>query len=140
VKCKTALLYCDMASPVFLPQPETIRRKPPTSQQFNWISGRYDVWPEQLDLDMPVPDEAILPGDSTVTLLATENGAQLLVAGLAFTSGRRRTNPGQERRQGFARRSRLCGHSKVIITSRGVSFSSDLLEELCARGTSAWAA
>jgi hypothetical protein len=30
---------------------------------------------------MPVPDDAILPDDSTVTLLATENGAQLLVAG-----------------------------------------------------------
>ncbi len=73
-----------MASPAFLQYPEAIRRKPPASEQFNWISGAYDVLPEQLDLDLPVLDDAILPDDSTVTLLATENGAQLLVAGFGL--------------------------------------------------------
>jgi len=66
-----------MASPLFLPQIEGMRRKPPASAQFNWLAGVYEVVPEQLDLEMPVPDDAILPDDSTVTLLATENGAQL---------------------------------------------------------------
>jgi hypothetical protein len=65
-------------------------RKPPVSAQFNWISGGYEVVPEQLDLDMPAPDGAILPDDSTVTLLATENGAQLLVAGFGLYIGKKR--------------------------------------------------
>jgi hypothetical protein len=78
-----------MASPAFFLLPGTIRRKPPASEQYNWLSGAYDVVPEQLDLDIPVPDDAILPDDSTVTLLATENGAQLLVAGFGLYIGKK---------------------------------------------------
>jgi CRISPR-associated protein Cas1 len=123
-----------MASPVFLPPPPRIQRKPPASEQFNWISGAYEVKPEQLELELPVLDDVILPEDKTVTLLATENGAQLLVAGFGLYIGKK-----GERivvKQG----GKICAHvpfmraQEVIIASRGVSFSSDLLEELCARG------
>jgi len=48
--------------------------------------------PEQLDLELPIPDDAILPDDSTVTLLATENGAQLLVAGFGLSIGKKRAS------------------------------------------------
>ena len=68
----------------FLAAPREVRRKPPASEQFNWISCAYDVLPvlpEQLELDLSLRDGAILPDDRTVTLLATENCAQLLVAG-----------------------------------------------------------
>jgi hypothetical protein len=61
-----------MASRAFQPLFETIRRKPPASEQFNWISGVCEVTPEQLDLKMPVPVDAILPDDNAVILLATE--------------------------------------------------------------------
>ena len=60
---------------------EILRRKPPASEQYNWISDNYEVWPEQLELELPVTDGVVLPDDNTVTLLATENGAQLLVSG-----------------------------------------------------------
>jgi CRISPR-associated protein Cas1 len=123
-----------MASPVFLPLPETIRRKPPASEQFNWISGGYDVLPEQLDLDMPVPDDAILPDDSTVTLLATENGAQLLVAGFGLYIGKKGERIVVKKGGKVCAQIPFMRAQEVIIASRGVSFSSDLLEELCARG------
>jgi CRISPR-associated protein Cas1 len=116
------------------PQPPELRRKPPLSAQYNWISETYEALPEQLDLDLPELDDAVLPDDNTVTLLATENGAQLLVAGFGLYIGKK-----GERivvRQG----GKVCAQvpfmraQEVIIASRGVSFSSDLLEELCARG------
>ena len=123
-----------MASPAFLPHPEPIRRKPPASEQFNWISGAYDVLPEQLDLDMPVPDDAILPDDSTVTLLATENGAQLLVAGFGLYIGKKGERIVVKKGGKVCAQIPFMRAQEVIIASRGVSFSSDLLEELCARG------
>jgi len=134
VKCKM-LLYSDMASPPFLPHPERIRRKPPASEQFNWISCAYDVLPEQLDLDLPVPDDAILPDDSTVTLLATENGAQLRVAGYGLCYVGKKANRREEGRQGLRADSVHAGAGGNHCVAR-VSFSSDLLEELCARGIS----
>lgn len=36
---------------------EKIPRKPPAFEQLNWIWGRYDIIPEQLQLGLPVPDE-----------------------------------------------------------------------------------
>lgn len=94
----------------------------------------YESVPEQLELELPIPDDAILPDDRTVTLLATENGAQLLVAGFGLYIGKK-----GERivvRQGGKSVAQVpfLRAQEVIIASRGVSFSSDLLEELCARG------
>jgi len=87
----------------FLAAPREVRRKPPASEQFNWISCAYDVLPvlpEQLELDLSLRDGAILPDDRTVTLLATENCAQLLVAGYGpYISGRRRRNCREEGRK-----------------------------------------
>ena len=123
-----------MASPAFLPLPDAIRRKPPASEQYNWVSGAYEVLPEQLELEMPLPGDTILPEDNTVTLLATENGAQMLVAGFGLYIGKK------GERIVVRKAGKVCAQvpfmraQEVIIASRGVSFSSDLLEELCARG------
>jgi CRISPR-associated protein Cas1 len=122
-----------MASAALLHE-EPIRRKPPASEQFNWISGRYEVFPEQLDLEMPIPDEAMLPDDNTVTLLATENGAQLLVAGFGLYIGKKGERIIVKKGGKVCAQVPFMRAQEVIIASRGVSFSSDLLEELCARG------
>jgi CRISPR-associated protein Cas1 len=123
-----------MASPIFLLPSGTIRRKPPASQQYNFLSERYDVVPEQLDLELPVPDEVVLPDDSTVTLLATENGAQLLVAGFGLYIGKKGERIVVKKGGKVCAQIPFMRAQEVIIASRGVSFSSDLLEELCARG------
>jgi CRISPR-associated protein Cas1 len=123
-----------MATPAVWPRGETIWRKPPASEQYNWISGNYDVAPEQLELELPALDDAILPDDNSVTLLATENGAQLLVAGFGLYVGKK------GERIVVRKGGKVCAQipflrtQEVIIASRGVSFSSDLLEELCGRG------
>lgn len=123
-----------MAGLAFFPQAEKIRRKPPASEQFNWISGKYDVVPEQLELDIPLPDDAVLPDDNTVTLLATENGAQLLVAGFGLYIGKKGERIVVKKGGKVCAQIPFMRAQEVIIASRGVSFSSDLLEELCARG------
>jgi CRISPR-associated protein Cas1 len=122
-----------MASAALLRE-EPIRRKPPASEQFNWISGRYEVFPEQLDLEIPIPDEVVLPDDNSVTLLATENGAQLLVAGFGLYIGKKGERIVVKKGGKVCAQVPFMRAQEVIIASRGVSFSSDLLEELCARG------
>lgn len=148
VEPHTALLYRQLkggflysmatqASPAIHVLAEEMRRKPPglaSSAQYNWITERFEVRPEQLDLDMPVPDDVVLPHDNSVTLLATENGAQLLVAGFGLYIGKK------GERIVIKQGGKVCAQvpfmraQEVIIGSRGVSFSSDLLEELCSRG------
>ena len=123
-----------MASPAFVLQPEPFRRKPPASEQFNWIRGAYDVQPEQLLLEMAVPDEVTLPDDNTVTLLATENGAQLLVAGFGLYIGKKGERIVVKKNGKVCAQVPFMRAQEVIVASRGVSFSSDLLEELCGRG------
>ena len=123
-----------MASPAFVLLPEPFRRKPPASEQFNWIRGAYDVQPEQLLLEMAVPDEVTLPDDNTVTLLATENGAQLLVAGFGLYIGKKGERIVVKKNGKVCAQVPFMRAQEVIVASRGVSFSSDLLEELCGRG------
>jgi CRISP-associated protein Cas1 len=110
-------------------------RKPPASQgQHNFITGALDVTPEQLDLGLPELDDVILPQDSTVTLLATENGAQLLVAGFGLYLGKKSERLVVKQGKAVCAQVPFMRLQEVIIASRGVSFSSDLIEELCERG------
>lgn len=78
-----------MATQAIALHPEFPRRKPPASEQYNWITGDYEVRLEQLELGFPPQDEIELPHDDTVTLLATENGAQLLVSGFGLYIGKK---------------------------------------------------
>src|SRR5580658_1929235 len=109
-------------------------RKPPTPAQYNFISGSLDVTPEQLDLGLPELDDVILPHDGTVTLLATENGAQLLVAGFGLYLGKKSERLVVKQGKAVCAQVPFMRLQEVIVASRGVSFSSDLIEELCERG------
>jgi CRISPR-associated protein Cas1 len=123
-----------MASLALVPQPGATRRKPPASEQFNWISGSYEVIPEQLELEFPATDDVVLPEDKTVTLLATENGAQLFVAGFGLYVGKKGERIVVKQGGKVCAQVPFLRAQEVILASRGVSFSSDLLEELCGRG------
>ena len=119
-------------------------RKPPSSEtgQYNWITDEYDRVvsghpsgaAEQLALPFPDANEIVLPEDDTVSLLATENGAQLFVSGFGLYVGKK-----GERivvKQG----GKVCAQvpffkmQELILASKGISFSTDLLEHLCERG------
>ncbi len=123
-----------MASPAFSLEAYYPRRKPPASAQFNWITERFETAPEQLELDLPLPDDVELPTDDTVTLLATENGAQLLVAGFGLYVGKKGERIVVKKAGKVCAQVPFMRAQEVIVASRGVSFSSDLLEELCSRG------
>ena len=78
-----------MASLAIALELEALRRKPPASAQYNWLRGDYETVPEQLDLGLPPLEDAVLPHDNTVTLLATESGAQLFVSGFGLYIGKK---------------------------------------------------
>lgn len=68
----------------------SLHRKPPASEgQYNWIRGAVDVVPEQMVLPLPPVDDAVLPDDRSVILLATENGSQLFVSGFGLFIGKK---------------------------------------------------
>src|SRR6476661_3466718 len=107
--------------------PLSIPRKPPAAAQFNWITGGLDITPEQIELPLAPLDDAVLPLDNTVTLLATENGSQLFVS-------KKSERVVVKKGKSVCAQVPLMRLQEIIIASRGVTFSSDLLEELCERG------
>ncbi len=118
------------ALPSLLPIPH----KPPAAAQYNWISGNLDITPEQIDLPLPPMDDVVLPKDNTVTLLATENGSQLFISGFGLFVGKKSERVVVRKDKSVCAQLPLMRLQEIIIASRGVSFSSDLLEELCERG------
>jgi len=109
-------------------------RKPPAAAQYNWITGGVDVVPEQLDLPLPPVDDAVLPDDGSVILLATENGSQLFVSGFGLFIGKKSERVVVRKGKSVCAQVPLMRVQEIIVASRGVSFSSDLIEELCGRG------
>ena len=109
-------------------------RKPPAAAQYNWITGAVDVVPEQMVLPLPPVDEAVLPDDGSVILLATENGSQLFVAGFGLFIGKKSERVVVKQGKSICAQVPLMRLQEIIIASRGISFSSDLIEELCERG------
>src|SRR6202521_2603798 len=114
---------------------ESVPRKPPTTAaQYNWITGDVDVVPEQMELPMPPVDDVVLPDDGTVILLATENGSQLFVSGVGLFIGKKSERVVVKQGKSVCAQVPLMRLQEIIIASRGISFSSDLIEELCERG------
>jgi CRISPR-associated protein Cas1 len=120
-----------------LPQHLSLPRKRPTAAQYNWVTGNLDIAPEQIELPLPPPHELedlILPKDDTVTLLATENGSQLFISGFGLFVGKKSERVVVRKDKSVCAQVPLMRLQEIIIASRGVSLSSDLLEELCERG------
>jgi CRISP-associated protein Cas1 len=109
-------------------------RKPPAAAQWNWITGGLDVEPEQLELGLPPIDDIVLPEDGTVTLLATENGSALFVSGFGLFVGKKSERVVVKKGKAVCAQAPMLKLQEVVIASRGVTVSSDLLEELCERG------
>lgn len=110
-------------------------RKPPAHAQYNWVTGHLDVTAEQLVLPLPpLADDILLPKDNTVSLLTTESGAQLFISGFGLYVGKKSERLTVRKDKAVCAQVPLMKLQEIIVASRGVSFSSDLLEELCERG------
>jgi CRISP-associated protein Cas1 len=111
-----------------------IARKPPASEQFNWLTETFEREPEQLEFDDTFQSDVFLPEDQTISLLATENGAQLFVSGFGLYIGKK------SERLTIRHQGKLCAQvpflklQELVIAGRGISLSSDLIDELCSRG------
>lgn len=81
-----AMSTCPSAAP-------GIPRKPPAAEQYNWVTGAYEVEAEQQELPFELtPSEDGWKADEAgegIQLLATENGAQLLVSGFGLSLGKK---------------------------------------------------
>ncbi|MGB7721404.1 MAG: CRISPR-associated endonuclease Cas1 [Bryobacteraceae bacterium] len=111
-----------------------LRKSPASEGQYNWITGGVDVVPEQLELPLPPVDDAVLPDDGSVILLTTENGSQLFVSGFGLFIGKKSERVVVKQGKSVCAQVPLIRLQEIIVASRGVSFSSDLIEELCQRG------
>ena len=78
--------------------------------------------------------ETVLPDDGTVTLLATESGSQLFLSGFGLWVGKKSERIVVRRKGEVCAQLPLIKLQELVIASRGVSLSSDLIEELCQRG------
>jgi CRISPR-associated protein Cas1 len=117
-----------------LPIDDFQHRKPAAVAQYNWITGELEVLPEQLTLDLPPADDTVLPDDDHVMLLATENGSQLFVSGFGLFLGKKSERLVVRQGKSVCAQVPFLRLQEVVIASRGVSLSSDLIEELCERG------
>jgi CRISPR-associated protein Cas1 len=110
-------------------------RKPPASAgQYNWITSAIDLIPEQMDLPLPPLEDTVLPDDGTITLLATENGSQLFVSGFGLFIGKKSERVVVRKGKSVCAQVPFMRLQEIVIASKGVSLSSDLIEELCERG------
>lgn len=105
---------------------------PAAYQQFNWVLDRYE-WPEeQLELDLTDgPEEALPEG---ITLLATDAGTQLLVSGYGLYVGKKSERLVIKKGGATCAELPLLKLQEIIIGSKGVSLSSDLIAEACEWG------
>jgi len=111
-----------------------IRKGPTLAGQYNWITDKFDVAPEQLALPLPPVDDAMLPEDGSAILLATENGSQLLVSGFGLFVGKKSERVVVKQGKKICAQVPLMRLQEIVLGSRGISLSSDLIEELCGRG------
>jgi CRISPR-associated protein Cas1 len=120
------------ASPLPLFSPP---RKPPASAgQYNWITSSIDFIPEQIELPLPPIEDVVLPNDGTITLLATENGSQLFISGFGLFIGKKSERVVVRQGKSVCAQVPFMRLQEIVIASKGVSLSSDLIEELCERG------
>src|ERR1039457_5286533 len=117
-----------------LPSPLPQIPRKPVASQYNWITGAYDRTPEQLELPLPPIEEIVLPDDGSATLLSTENGTQLLVAGFGLFIGKKSERVVIKKGKAVCAQVPLMRIQEIVVGSRGISVSSDLIEELCERG------
>lgn len=111
---------------------EEVLRKPPASEgQFNWITGEVEIVPEQMVLPLPPVDDVVLPEDGTVSLLATESGSQLFVSGFGLFIGKKSERVVVRQGKSVCAQVPFMRLQEIIIASKGISLSSDLIEEVC---------
>src|SRR5437667_8305959 len=120
-----AVVTADTAFQQFL---ETERAKP---VQRNLFTGE----PEPLRVEVPdlVPEDET-PIDEGISLVKTEDMAQLIVSGFGLYLGKKSERLVVRKDKTIVYQFPFFRIQELVIGSKGISISSDLMEELCVRG------
>src|SRR6266850_4066046 len=99
--------------------------------QFNLFTGAL----EPLPIEVPEPQEAgETYVDNGITLVKTEDSSQLVLSGYGLFLRKKSERLLVKKGDNLIYQFPLFRLNEVAITSRGIAFSSDLIEELCERG------
>src|SRR5438105_2926571 len=99
--------------------------------QRNLFTGEPE--PIQVDVDQAIPaDETEI--DDGISLVKTEDSAQLILSGFGLFLGKKSERLIVRKGKEVVYQFPFFRIQEVIIASKGISLSSDLLEELCVRG------
>jgi CRISP-associated protein Cas1 len=111
------------------PQPFWLRAEVPA--QFNLFTGE----PDPLPIEVPDPQVAReLRIDDGITLVKSDDGSQLILAGYGLYLGRKSERLVVRKGKQVVYQFPLFRLSEVVVGSRGISLSTDLVEEICRRG------
>lgn len=99
--------------------------------QFNLFSGEL----EPLPIDVPVPRESgEIRIDDGITLIKTEDNSQLLLSGFGLFLRKKSERLLVTKNNKVVYQFPFFRLNEVALSSRGISFSSDLIEALCEQG------
>jgi CRISPR-associated protein Cas1 len=104
----------------------------PAPRQYNFLTESYEAEPEQLSFAFPEEPEERWP--EHVALLATENGAQFYCSGFGMFLGKKSERLTVKEKGKTIGEIPLFRLQEIVIGSRGVTLSVDLIEAACERG------
>lgn len=99
--------------------------------QFNLFSGEAELLPIEVP-DLHAPHELRI--DDGITLVKSDDTSQLIISGYGLYLGRKSERLVVRKGKNVVYQFPLFRIGEVIVGSRGISFSTDLVEELCRRG------
>jgi len=110
---------------------EAIDLKLLTPVQRNLFTGEPE--PVHVDIDHAIPEDET-EVDDVISLVKTEDSAQLILSGFGLFLGKKSERLIVRKGKEVVYQFPFFRIQEVVIASKGISISSDLLEELCVRG------
>src|SRR5712692_8803996 len=110
---------------------EVIDSKLLTPVQRNLFTGEPE--PIHIDVDHSIPEDETEIDDG-ISLVKTEDSAQLILSGFGLFLGKKSERLIVRKGKEVVYQFPFFRIQEVVIASKGISISSDLLEELCVRG------
>src|SRR5881396_585152 len=121
----------DRATPAVVAFKEVIDSKRLAPVQRNLFTGEPE--PVHVDIDHAVPEDETEVDDG-ISLVKTEDSAQLILSGFGLFLGKKSERLIVRKGKQVIYQFPFFRIQEVVIASKGISVSSDLLEELCIRG------
>ena len=123
--------FMNRAAPAAATFKEAIDLKLLTPVQRNLFTGEPE--PIHVDIDHAIPEDETEVDDG-ISLVKTEDSAQLILSGFGLYLGKKSERLIVRKGKEVVYQFPFFRIQEVVVASKGISISSDLLEELCVRG------